>query len=214
MALELSSFAIQLCVLVVVVLIIALFSMMTVFRLDADHRREIENANTRLIHEPDEMRFVFERYNAVDCTRTRIPCVVDRQCLDNCQSQNMTGNLVCYEGFCAARDANVSGRPDDFECDAKIGLLTAFVASEYIVTQLCVSTYRDVIDDLGEPRPYLCGGGTLDINLLERQFAPSDCRCASGYRRMLFHQTAWARSIPVCIPNRSYNVYNKIYQEV
>ncbi|AAZ38222.1 ORF-56 [Agrotis segetum nucleopolyhedrovirus A] len=154
---------------------------------------------------------VFDRNGVVDCTSTRLPCVTDRQCADNCAVQNTVGALVCDNGFCANRDPSFTGRPDDFECDIALGLIKVFVASEFVVDQLCISTYRDIVDDLGKPRPYLCDSGTLDIDLVNRQFSAADCTCSAGYTKMLFNQTALARSIPVCIPNRASNVYNKIY---
>ncbi|AUV65327.1 PIF-3 [Alphabaculovirus myunipunctae] len=157
---------------------------------------------------------VFDRNGIVDCVATRLPCVTDRQCADNCAVQNAVGALVCENGFCANRDASFDARPDDFECDIRLGMIKVFVASEFVVDQLCISTYRDIVDDLGEPRPYLCHGGTLDIDLVNRPFSVADCRCSNGYTKMLFNQGALARSIPVCIPNRVSKVYAAVYDSV
>lgn len=159
------------------------------------------------------MQFLFDQNGIVDCERTKLPCVADRQCTDNCISQNAVGAMMCIEGFCAQRDAQIAGtRPDQFECDSDRGLINVFAASEFVVNQMCVSTYRDLFDDLGEPRPYLCGsGGQLDVNLTNRQFSVNDCRCADGYIRMVFNQTALARSVPVCIPASRIALYKKIY---
>lgn len=54
-------------------------------------------------------------------------------------------------------------------------------------------------------------GGELDIDLVGRQFSANDCRCAAGFRKMVFDQTALARSIPVCIPSRLADVYSRFY---
>ncbi|QWO71644.1 per os infectivity factor 3 [Orgyia pseudotsugata single capsid nuclopolyhedrovirus] len=158
------------------------------------------------------MQFVYERNGIVDCAHTRLPCVADRQCVDNCAIQNLVGTMVCDEGFCINRDAQVSGRPDNFECDAALGLIKVFAASEFVVNQLCISTYRDVVDDLGKRRPYVCDEGVLDLDLTNRQFSANDCNCAIGYTKMVFNQTALARSVPVCVPDSSASVYARIYR--
>ncbi|AIE47828.1 pif3 [Peridroma alphabaculovirus] len=160
------------------------------------------------------MDLVFDRNGIVDCTHTRLPCVTDRQCTDNCAVQNAVGALVCDHGFCANRDPSVTGRPDDFHCDIALGLVKVYVASEFVVDQVCISTYRDIVDDLGEPRPYICDGGALDIDLVNRPFSVADCSCADGYTKMLFNQTALARSVPVCIPSRADAVYRRVYDVV
>ncbi|AXU41576.1 PIF-3 [Alphabaculovirus altermyunipunctae] len=161
-----------------------------------------------------KMRLVYEKHALVNCAETRLPCTTDRQCYDNCLNTNLTSDIHCDEGFCTARVPFVGGhRPDDFVCDPKLGLLNVFTASEFVVTQLCISTYRDLVDDLGDPRPYLCdSGGRLDIDLVTRQFTVDDCVCASGFTRMLFSQGALTRAIPVCVPNRSVQLYSRIYE--
>ncbi|ADD73821.1 PIF-3 [Lymantria xylina nucleopolyhedrovirus] len=160
---------------------------------------------------PTALELVFERNGIVNCARTRLPCVRDDQCRDNCARQVTAGEFECEEGFCAIRESNATSRPDDFECDQRLGLLNVFAASEFAVAQTCVSVYRELIDDLGSPRPYLCEGGALAIDLVERQFSANDCRCADGFRKMAFDQTALARSIPVCIPTRLADVYSRFY---
>ncbi|QHB21768.1 pif-3 [Artaxa digramma nucleopolyhedrovirus] len=158
------------------------------------------------------LEFVFERNGIVDCTHTRLPCVTNRQCVDNCAMQNALGTMICDQGFCVSRDALVAGgRPDDFECDAALGLIKVYVASEFVVDQMCISTYRDLFDDEGKPRPYVCDAGTLNVDLAERQFTPDDCNCSPGYTRMVFVQTALARSVPVCVPNATVDLFRKIY---
>ncbi|WBB27202.1 PIF-3 [Mythimna sequax nucleopolyhedrovirus] len=191
----------------IVVVIIALLIVCYYVMKGADNLNKLRpNTPSSLID------LVFHRNGIVDCTSTRLPCVMDRQCADNCAVQNATGALVCENGFCMNRDASLTGRPNDFECDISLGLIKVFVASEFVVDNLCISTYRDIVDDFGEPRPYLCGGGgTLDIDLANRQFSPADCTCAAGFTKMIFNQTALARTIPVCIPDRAANVYRKIY---
>ncbi|ABY65828.1 ac115-like protein [Orgyia leucostigma nucleopolyhedrovirus] len=157
------------------------------------------------------MQFVFERNGIVDCAHTKLPCVTDRQCVDNCAIQNAVGTMVCDEGFCSNRDAQVSGRPDDFECDSALGLIKVFVASEFVVNQLCISTYRDIVDDSGQRRPYVCDDGVLDLDLANRQFTADDCVCDTGYTKMIFNQTALVRSVPVCVPNSSAAMYARVY---
>ena len=199
-------------VLLIVLFIVCFYVTRTLQNLNAKQEAKITAANKA---RPESiMDLVFDRNGIVDCKTTRLPCVTDRQCADNCTIQNAVGALVCDNGFCANRDATYTGRPDDFECDIRLGLIKVYVASEFVVDQLCISTYRDLVDDLGEPRPYLCQNGILDIDLVNKPFSPGDCRCASGYTKMLFNQTALARTIPVCIPNRTRNVYRKIYDIV
>lgn len=170
-----------------------------------------ENYKTEIRHTNNPVQIKFAQNGIVDCIHTRLPCVTDRQCRDNCSLQNAVGGTVCFEGFCSSQDLNVANRPDDFVCDPRLGLINVFVASEFVMDQICISLYRDVVDDLGEPRPYLCDNGVLDLDLASRQFTANDCTCAARYTKMLFNQTALARTIPVCIPDAAINVYSKIY---
>ncbi|ABM45759.1 per os infectivity factor 3 [Spodoptera frugiperda multiple nucleopolyhedrovirus] len=193
----------------VVLFIVCFYIMGTIQTLNDRETHEIVKAN---VNPQTAMDIVFDRNGVVDCNSTRLPCISDQQCQDNCLIQTAIGGIACNNGFCGTRDASFTGRPDDFECDPKLGLIKAYVASEFVVDQMCISTYRDIVDDLGEPRPYLCDNGVLDIDLISKQFSAADCTCSSGYTKMLFNQTALARSIPVCIPNRSRNVFSKIYE--
>lgn len=196
-------------IVIIVLYIMSFYLMRTIQTINDNETHDVVRANT----DPRiAMDIVFDRNGVVDCNSTRLPCVSDRQCIDNCLIQTAVGALVCDNGFCGNRDSGITGRPDDFECDPALGLFKAFVASEFVVDQLCISTYRDIVDDFGEPRPYLCTNGTLDIDLANRQFTAADCTCSSGYTKMLFNQTALARSIPVCIPNRSRAIFSKIYE--
>lgn len=167
------------------------------------------NIAPKIENEPLEL--IFDRNGIVNCTLTKLPCVTDRQCTDNCSLQNAVGTMVCDNGFCANADLRVAGRPDDFECDQSLGLIKVYVASEFVVDQLCISTYRDIVDDVGRPRPYLCDAGTLDVDVVRKQFSPADCTCAENFTKMLFNQGAYTRAIPVCIPNSIARVYSKIY---
>ncbi|ACI47422.1 PIF-3 [Spodoptera litura nucleopolyhedrovirus II] len=205
----LSSSIFGIIVVIIVLYIMSFYLMRTIQIFNDNETHDVVKANTdsRLA-----MDIVFDRNGVVDCNSTRLPCVSDRQCIDNCLVQTAVGALVCDNGFCGNRDSGITGRPDDFECDSALGLIKAFVASEFVVDQLCISTYRDIVDDFGEPRPYLCTNGALDIDLVNRQFTAADCTCSDGYTKMLFNQTALARSVPVCIPNRSRSVFSKIYQ--
>ncbi|QAT90333.1 PIF-3 [Spodoptera exempta nucleopolyhedrovirus] len=162
------------------------------------------------------MDLVFDRNGVVDCNNTRLPCLSDNQCIDNCLIQNAVGALVCDNGFCNIRNNSLTNRPEDDEmdCDSSLGLIKVFVASEFVVDQMCVSTYRDIIDDMGQVRPYVCENGKLDIDLVTRQFSANDCTCNEGFTKMIFNQTALARPIPVCVPNRSRALFSRIYDQI
>lgn len=196
--------------LTLVLIIISIFCLN--FTRDLLTTNNVEQTGLNLF--PDmSMDIMFARNGIVDCQKSKLPCVTDRQCLDNCSSQTLAGEIVCQQGFCVTRDAQVAGvRPDDFECDASLGLVKVYVASEFVVQQLCVSTYRDVVDDLGAIRPYICENGSLSLDLINRPFTVDDCDCDAGYTRMAFNQTALARAIPVCIPNNLNMIYSKIYE--
>ncbi|AGR56850.1 pif3 [Hemileuca sp. nucleopolyhedrovirus] len=204
----LSTYLIGFSVILVVLIIIYYVCINQAVRLNEFHANEIADDSS------SPMEFVYDRNGVVDCGHTKLPCVTDRQCIDNCVSQNAIGTLVCDEGFCSNRDSQISGRPDDFECNASLGLIKVFAASEFVVDQLCISTYRDIIDDFGTPRPYVCDDGTLNVDLMLRQFTPNDCICSPGYTKMTFYQTAFARTIPVCVPDSLASVYSRIYDRL
>ncbi|AGE89958.1 hypothetical protein SlsnVgp103 [Spodoptera littoralis nucleopolyhedrovirus] len=175
-------------------------------KLNIERDKEIESAS-------EPMRLVFDRPPLVNCDETRLPCVSDEQCYENCSNLNMTSMMSCNQGFCSIRPPNVAGeRPDDFVCDQKLGLVRVFAASEFVVSQLCISTYRDIVDDDGNPRPYICDGGRLDIDVVNRQFTSDDCECSSGYTKYTFVQGAFARAVPVCIPNQLARIYSRVYR--
>ncbi|QUJ09292.1 Pif-3 protein [Gynaephora ruoergensis nucleopolyhedrovirus] len=193
------------------VLLISLFVVYLICFRQVLHMINAETAHA--VHSAaNPIELLFERNGIVDCSHTRLPCVADRQCADNCAVQNAIGTIVCDQGFCVNRDAQVAGqRPDDFECDATLGLVKVYIASEFVVNQMCISTYRDIFDDDGRARPYVCDSGTLNVDLTTRPFTLDDCLCLPGHTKMLFTQTALARSIPVCIPDSAKNIYQKIY---
>ncbi|AIU41339.1 pif-3 [Sucra jujuba nucleopolyhedrovirus] len=204
-----TSYYVGFLLLLLVFFILYIFTMRYVRQLFILQEQEIE-ADTQ-----NPMTLVFSQNGIVDCVQTKLPCVSNRQCTDNCALQNAIGVLECDQGFCVLRDPQIAGnRPDDFECDPKLGLVKVFAASEFVVDQLCISLYRDVFDDLGDPRPYVCDSGDINVDLVERPFSIEDCRCSNGFTRMVFNQTALARSIPVCIPNLSANLFSRIYNEV
>ncbi|AAN28096.1 hypothetical protein QKT50_gp111 [Rachiplusia ou multiple nucleopolyhedrovirus] len=163
--------------------------------------------------EAPPLNFTFQRNRGIDCSLNRLPCVTDQQCRDNCVISSAANELTCQDGFCNASDALVNAQvPDLIECDPRLGLVHVFSAGgDFVVSQTCVSTYRDLVDDTGTPRPYLCNDGRLIMNLNTVQFSPDACECSSGYEKMLFRQTALARTIPVCIPNRMANLYRRVY---
>lgn len=195
----------------ITVLLIILFSLYAYVVQAVNYLRTLQNKQIELgVYEP--MHYVFERSGIADCLNTKLPCITDRQCENNCARQTALGSLTCDEGFCSVRDARISGQPIDFFCDPALGLMSVYVASEFVVDQMCISLYRDIFNDLGETRPYICQPGVLTTDLANKQFSHNDCVCATGYTKMLFDQTALARTIPVCIPNAAVNVYKHIYQ--
>jgi Per os infectivity factor 3 len=193
-----------------VFLIIYFYVSISINRLNRNYTNDVLRANRST-----PMEFVFERNGLVDCNTTHLPCVSDRQCADNCSFQNAMSSMVCVEGYCSTRDTVGSG-PDQIEifCDPNKGLFKAFIASEFVVNQICISLYRDIVDDTGEIRPYVCESGRLNLFLTQRQFSVNDCSCNFGFTRMLFQQTGLVRTIPVCVPNRVANIYTKIYERV
>ncbi len=170
---------------------------------------DINDANADFTNALD---FVFQRNGTVNCAHTKLPCVTDRQCQNNCALSAF--DYTCDNGFCSLQDPNVSGQPaDEVDCDARLGLVKVFVASEFAVRQLCLSTYRDYFDDSGDLRPYICEDGTLNVNLQLHDIFEDNCTCHYGYTRMIFNQTALARSIPVCVPDTLADLFIRIYRE-
>lgn len=160
------------------------------------------------------MKFAFQRNPGTDCALNRLPCVTDQQCRDNCIVASAATNLTCNSGFCSATNALTEAQVPDSEidCDPALGLMRVYAAGgDFVVAQTCVSTYRDLVDDTGAPRPYLCNNGTLRLNLDTTQFTSNACTCASGYNKLLFRQTALARAVPVCIPAHLNNLYQRVY---
>ncbi|QED40621.1 PIF-3 [Chrysodeixis includens nucleopolyhedrovirus] len=158
----------------------------------------------------NSLEFVFQRNGLVDCSHTKIICVNDRQCKNNCALSAF--NYVCDNGFCNVQDPKVSGQAvEDINCDSKLGLMKVFAASEFAVKQMCISMYRDIVDDQGTLRPYFCEPGSVKLDLANTAFFIEDCRCSDSHVKMIFNQTALARTIPVCIPKTQINLYNKIY---
>jgi hypothetical protein len=154
----------------------------------------------------------FENRASHDCIETQIPCITDQQCRDNCRSNRLNNMLRCNEGFCS----NVPSeevQENDIECDQNLGMIRAFLANEFFVTQFCISTYRDIIDDQENLRPYVCDNGSLNLDLMNNQFTVLSCQCRNGYTRYAFSQ-GLSRIIPVCIPNSLSNLYNAVYTAV
>lgn len=197
---------VQLTVFVIILLVLCVNILYVVTKLNYTEKKATSLLN-------GDMELSYHQNGLVNCTHTRLPCIVTQQCLDNCASFNMINNMECDQGFCTIREAQSSSNNDnDIECDATKGLIKVFTASEFVINQLCISTYRDVFDDDGQLRPYICENGTVDIDVLNRPFSVTDCECAPGYKRMIFQQTALARTVPVCIPNTAVALYSKIYQ--
>ncbi|AKN81038.1 Per os infectivity factor 3 [Lonomia obliqua multiple nucleopolyhedrovirus] len=157
----------------------------------------------------------FQRNRGINCALSKLPCVTDQQCRDSCVIAGATSEFLCEQGFCNVVDALVNAQvPDSIKCDPNLGLVRVYAAGgDFVVAQTCISTYRDLIDDTGVPRPYLCDNGTLTLNLNTVQFSTQSCECSEGYEKLLFNQTALARSIPVCIPLHLSDLFKKIYNK-
>lgn len=195
---------------IIIVLIIVYYYCIT--KVAAINEDTFQQTKMSLEHPID---IVFERNGTVDCSLTRLPCITNQQCIDNCVNRNIfVGNntMVCDQGYCLTRDSQITGSSQETkECDQSLGLIRAFVASEFVVGQVCISTYRDVVDDQGQIRPYVCDNGLLDINVAERQFSVNDCICDTGYTRFIFSQTSFVRNIPVCVPDAQASLFTRIY---
>lgn len=152
------------------------------------------------------IRIAFERHNIIDCENVNIPCIVDDQCRDNCK-----GGLTmrCNEGgFCSKGINFLQPRT----CDADKGLVMVFNAvGDLVVEKVCISLYRDIIDDNGNLRSYVCENGEIAINLQEGPFSVTDCECGNGFTRFSYTSGAFSRAIPVCLPNYVAQLYKRIY---
>ncbi|ABQ51970.1 hypothetical protein SlGVgp027 [Spodoptera litura granulovirus] len=150
----------------------------------------------------------FERDNIYDCESVQIPCVTDVQCLDNCSKGLF---MSCNDGFCGF---NVSSVPPQVleDCDVKRGMITVINALDTLVVQnLCLSLYRDVIDDQAQLRPYICENGNMHIDLEESMFSVDDCVCNNDSTRLTYVSGPYSRPIPVCIPNNLVQLYKRVY---
>lgn len=119
--------------------------------------------------------------------------------------------MHCNEGgFCSRGVGYVA---DDIEkCDANRGLIVVFNAIGNLAAEkLCVSMYRDAIDDNGDLRPYVCQNGKMQLNLEKDPFNVDDCTCNAGFTKFSYLSGAFSRTIPVCIPNASAALYSRIY---
>ncbi|QOD39993.1 pif-3 [Matsumuraeses phaseoli granulovirus] len=149
----------------------------------------------------------FERHNIIDCNAVNVPCVVDDQCRDNC-----SGGLVmhCNEGGFCARGLRTVTHIDD--CDVSRGQIMVFNAiGGLVVENLCVSVYRDVVEDGGELRPYVCEHGTMYLDLENGPFQIDDCVCDQGFVKFSYSSGSFSRPVPVCIPNKSARLFNRLY---
>ncbi|QBC76022.1 pif3 [Neophasia sp. alphabaculovirus] len=174
----------------------------------------MHNDTTNMAAYAPPMDLVFQRDRGLDCALNRLPCVTDQQCRDNCVIASAASQLNCEAGFCNATNALIDAQAPDsvIDCDPALGLLRIYAAGgDFVVAQTCVSTYRDLVDDTGATRPYLCDDGALRLNLNTTQFSADACTCAVGYVKMLFRQTALARTVPVCIPERMSGLYKRVY---
>ncbi|AKN80713.1 per os infectivity factor 3 [Diatraea saccharalis granulovirus] len=158
-----------------------------------------------------EVKMVFDRHNILDCNLINVPCVTNEQCRDNCREGMLHR---CNEwGFCQRTVQHHQQQEEELDdCDASRGLITILNAMGEIVKKMCVSLYRDVIDDNGNLLPYVCTPGNMLIDLEQRPFNVSDCICASGYTRFSYSPGAFSRSTPVCIPNVSAALFRRVYE--
>ncbi|AMF83794.1 pif-3 [Cnaphalocrocis medinalis granulovirus] len=155
------------------------------------------------------IRVVFDRHNILNCDTILVPCVNNTQCRDNCQNGTMTH---CSEtGYCA-RGSSVIMQQED-ECDASLGMFRVFTTIGNLGTQtICLSLYRDVIDDNAQLRSYVCENGSMSIDLVNEPFDAHNCQCDMGFTRFLYNSGSFTRTIPVCIPNELVNIYSRIYR--
>ncbi|UXX41835.1 pif-3 [Psilogramma increta granulovirus] len=155
-----------------------------------------------------QIRIAFERRNILDCDNVNVPCVSDDQCVDNCQGGLlMTCNM---SGFCS-RAIQMN---DNLQlCDANRGMITVINAlgGGIVADNVCVSLYRDVVDDNGELREYVCENGVMDLRLEERPFNVSDCECAPNYTKFTYVSGAFTRPVPVCVPDVLSMLYKRVY---
>lgn len=199
----------QLLILIAVFTIVYVYALRFVEQFMQEDAAERQRAATAPL-----MEFTFQRTRAVDCSLNRLPCVTDQQCRDSCVIASAASGLTCENGFCSATNAFAEAQTPDSanECDPALGLLRVYAAGgDFVVAQTCVSTYRDLVDDTGVARPYLCDAGSLRLNLDTKPFSAEACTCGSGYDKLLFRQTALARTVPVCIPSHMANLYQRVY---
>ncbi|AQQ80300.1 PIF-3 [Betabaculovirus altermyunipunctae] len=158
--------------------------------------------------EPTLVKLLFQRDNVTDCETLALPCVTDAQCENNCQSGMF---MRCQQGFCSRYNRPIEYVGVD-DCDISRGMVMVLTALDsFLVMRSCISLYRDVIDDRSELRPYVCDPGSMHINLEVSPFSISDCNCDAGFVKLAYHQGAFARSTPVCIPTNRASLYSRIY---
>lgn len=154
------------------------------------------------------VRIAFQKHNILDCNNVVIPCVTDAQCRNNCIDGMI---MYCDDGgFCSK-----TSRIDNMEnCDEDKGLIVVLNALDgLVVERMCVSLYRDVINDDGSLKPYVCENGEMILNLTENLFDTNDCTCLSNYQKFVFKSSAFTRPIPVCIPHSLSVLYGRIYEK-
>ncbi|AAS82709.1 ORF29 [Agrotis segetum granulovirus] len=160
--------------------------------------------------EEKRARLLFEKNNILDCSNTSIhvPCVTDRQCQENCRSGIL---FTCIAGFCQV-ELQAVDTIEPADCDAERGQIVVLNALDSLVVDyFCISLYRDVIEDGGNLRNYVCDGGEMYINLEEGPFQVSDCKCPEEHTRLTYRPGAFHRDTPVCIRNRPAILYSRVY---
>lgn len=154
------------------------------------------------------LTMVYERDNVRECGAVQVPCVTNKQCQDNCR---LGLTFACRDGFCSPNFAQATFVGPE-ECDASRGMIMALVALDaFVVERVCISMYRDVIDDTSALRPYVCANGIMSVDLETRPFSVGDCECAPGDTRLTFSAGAYARDTPVCIPEMRAPLYSRVY---
>nr|AJA91666.1 per os infectivity factor 3 [Adoxophyes orana granulovirus] len=150
----------------------------------------------------------FSKETIMDCESTPIPCISHEQCIDSCKNGL---SMRCNEGgFCDKGFVQVN---NDQDCDQSKGLIEVFAAvGEFGVNKSCVSIFRDIIDDQGNLRPYICENGVMEINLENDMFDVNNCICNMNYVKYIYTQGAYSRPLPVCIPKNSSPIYDRIYR--
>lgn len=157
-----------------------------------------------------EYSLKFKSKPAMDCVLDRLPCVVDSQCRDYCRRPIGRNIFRCDLGFCTPSTALTSTLEE--VCDEAKGLLSVVLATDFVVDQACISLVREVFEDNGDKKKFICDGGELDVDFKVRALAISDCACPNDKTKLIYDQGPLVSKTPLCVPKKSSALYERIYQ--